>query len=456
MHRREFLTLLGLVMFGGGMSACGGATEPGGMKSRKRILVIGAGLAGLAAARELKRNGHDVIVLEARERIGGRVWTSHQWSDLPLDLGATWIHGVEGNPITAIADELGASRLVTSYERSVIYDTNGRLLSHTQQEQLEIIQKRALSSLREAQNQDRDMSIQQALATLAQTLAASSEATRFLSFYLSGSIEQEYSGSAHRLSAHWYDSTEEFEGDDALFASGFEVIVKFLAQDLRIELSQMVKEIDWQQSQIKVRTQSTDWVADSVVISLPLGVLQQNSVRFLPELPSDKSEAVTKLGMGVLNKCYLRFPKAFWPHDVDWLEYVSSPHGEWTEWVSFQRATRLPVLLGFNAADRGREIESWSDQRIVESAMKTLTTIFGPNIPQPVDYQITRWGSDPFAYGSYSFNALGATPTMRSTLAAPINKRLFFAGEATDKDYFGTAHGAFLSGVRAARDVVSA
>jgi monoamine oxidase len=156
-----------------------------------------------------------------------------------------------------------------------------------------------------------------------------------------------------------------------------------------------------------------------------------------------------------LNKCYLRFEEAFWPADVDWLEYISANHGEWAEWVSFQRVANQPILLGFNAADQGRQIEDWSDQAIVSSAMETLKTIFGVDIPDPMDAQITRWASDPFALGSYSYNALGSTPQDREILAAPVGQRLFFAGEATEPDYFGTTHGAYLSGLRAAEEILS-
>ena len=156
-----------------------------------------------------------------------------------------------------------------------------------------------------------------------------------------------------------------------------------------------------------------------------------------------------------LNKCYLRFSHAFWPDDIDWLEYIPQQHGEWTEWVSFQRATKLPVLLSFNAGDRGRDMEAWSDEKTVASAMSVLKTIFGHDIPHPVDHQITRWASDRFARGSYSFNALHATPAMRTALAQPLGGRLFFAGEASSKNHFGTAHGAYLSGVQAARDVLA-
>lgn len=455
MYRGDFLRLLGLVLLGGSARVYGGEIHRGGMSGKNRTLVIGAGLAGLAAAWELRRHGHEVVVLEARDRIGGRIWTSDQWPDWPLDLGATWIHGVNGNPITGLADGLQASRWVTSYERTVTYNTSGRLLTQPEEAQLENIRKQVFNALRKAQDLDEDVSIRQAVTSLEQASKTAPQATRFLNFCLSGNIEQEYSGSAHHLSAHWYDSVKEFGGDDALFAQGFRVITDFLARGIHVELSQAVQEIHWRQSEVRAITQTTEFVADSVVVTLPLGVLQSSAVHFQPALSSEKRNAIAKLGMGVLNKCYLRFPRAFWPHDVDWLEYVSAPHGEWTEWVSFQRAAQVPILLGFNAADRGREIEAWSDEQIVESALQTLKTIFGANIPQPIDYQITRWATDPFARGAYSYNAFGSTPEMRSALATPLNKQLFFAGEATSKDYFGTAHGAYLSGLRAAQNVLS-
>ncbi len=158
--------------------------------------------------------------------------------------------------------------------------------------------------------------------------------------------------------------------------------------------------------------------------------------------------------MGVLNKCYLRFEKAFWPGDVDWLEHVPGTGPAWTQWVSLVRAAGLPVLLGFNAAQQGRDLEALGDTAIVASAMQSLRTIFGTQIPGPLDYQITRWGSDPFALGAYSFNALGAKPAMRDDLAAPLGARVFFAGEATMRHDFSSAHGALLSGRRAAAQLL--
>lgn len=423
---------------------------------KKRILVIGAGLAGLIAAHKLQNQGYEVVVVEARDRIGGRIWTSSQWPDMPLDLGATWIHGVTGNPLTKLAQRIKAKRLSTSYGSTLVYNTAGSPLSLQEQARLDQLSRQVSQALKQAQSSDNDISVKQTIESLFHQANLDMEERQFLNFILSGSIEQEYAGSASELSTQWYDDAKSFRGDDTLFASGFGVISEYLAQNLHIELGQVVKEIHWIKSPIQIITDQADHFVDHVIVTLPLGVLKAGSVRFTPELPPAKQEAIHKLGMGVLNKCYLRFSKAFWPAHVDWLEYISAQHGEWTEWVSFMRAANLPVLLGFNAADRGREIESWTDQQIVASAMRTLKTLYGSAVPEPLDYQITRWASDPFALGSYSFNAVGSTPFMREELAKPLNGQLHFAGEASEAKHFSTAHGAYLSGVRAAKEISEA
>lgn len=122
----------------------------------------------------------------------------------------------------------------------------------------------------------------------------------------------------------------------------------------------------------------------------------------------------------------------------------------------FPRRRAIPILLGFNAADNGRELEVSTDEQTVAGAMASLKRLFGRNLPEPLDYQITRWWSDPFARGAYSFNALGSTPGMRDQLAQSLAGRLFFAGEATERQHFGTAHGAYRSGLRAAREINAA
>lgn len=451
MERRKFLELVGTVVTGMVAGEQAGAAQSGG----KRIIVIGAGMAGLAAARTLTAQGHDVVVLEGRDRIGGRMWTSDKWPGMPVDLGASWIHGVTGNPLTALAEQAESRLIYTNYNRTRTYNTSGKPMTSAESSRLRNFNTQIYRLIDRAQSRGADVSIRQALESLTRGLDPASEAVRFINFIINTEIEHEYSGSATKLSAQWYDSDKEYRGDDALLPKGYRVIADYLARDLKIEREQVVREVRWSQAPVRVVTDSDEFTADQVVVTLPLGVLQANRVLFTPALPALKLTAIARLGMGVLNKCYLRFPTVFWPADVDWIDYVPEKHGEWAEWVSLKRTNNLPVLLGFNAADRGREIEAWTDEQTVDSAMETLRKIFGAGIPDPVDYQITRWASDPFALGSYSFNALGSVPLMRRELARPAGNRLFFAGEATDQDYFGTVHGAYNSGVRAAREILA-
>lgn len=454
MHRKRFLTWMAATPWG---LAGRAVAAPPRARTRLRVVVIGAGLAGLAAAHALRSDGHEVVVVEARDRVGGRIWTSRAWPDLPVDLGASWIHGTSGNPLTALADSAGAARLVTRYERAVTYGPSGRPLTDDEERRLAQVRSRLLGAIRRTRSQDDDLSVRQAIEPVVAGFAHDSDERRFAAFVVQSELEQEYAGSAARLSAHRYDEADAFGGDDVLFAEGFGALTDHLAHGLDIRLGQVVREVHGDRSPVRVVTQDAVHEADRVLVTLPLGVLQAGTVRFSPALPRAKVRAIDTLGMGVLNKCVLRFERPFWPQDVDWLQHVApTPDAAWPEWVSFWRAARWPVLLGFQAADAGRAIEDRPDEAIVADAMRTLRTVFGARIPEPTGFQLTRWARDPFARGSYSYNAVGSTPDLRHALAAPLGDRVYFAGEATHASHFGTAHGAWLSGVRAARDLRAA
>lgn len=464
-NRRDFLMLAGTFLGASLLAGCdeasgeevpGGPTSPGG---GSKIIVIGAGIAGLAAASKLRQAGKDVVVLEARDRIGGRILTSERWGDAKVDLGASWIHGDgPGNPVANLARQIGARLATTSFDRRETFDTGGAKLDQGAMDQLESLESALTTVLRKAQSADADQAVQHAARNGLNYASRSQMEKNQIDFLLNTTIEHEFGGEASRLSAYWYNSDEAYGGSESLFIDGYQVLTKYLAQGLDIRLGHVVSSVVYRaDGGVVVTTSQGSFTGLRAIVTLPLGVLQSGAVSFSPALPADKQAAIDKLGMGLLNKCYLRFPRAFWNTEVDWLNHIpdGTNYGQWAEWVSFARVSGQPILLGFNAAAFGREIEGWSDARIVGSAMSTLRTIYGNAIPDPSDWIITRWCSDPYARGAYSCHTLGSKPEMRDSLATNVAGRLFFAGEATERQYYQTVHGAYQSGMRAANEILA-
>lgn len=417
----------------------------------KRVIVIGAGLAGLSAARDLQAAGADVVVVEARDRIGGRIWTSHHWPDLPMDLGASWIHGVEGNPLTELADAAGVERVETSYDAALALDATGREVDLTASyDQAEAL----IDEAREAADDlPQDIPLADAIEDSGDWDEADAATRRLIRHVVNGSVEAEYGGSWREVSAWYFDEAKEFEGEDALLPGGFDQIVQHLATGLDIRTGQVVTGIAPEGAGVAVTLKDgTVLTADHAVVTVPLGVLKARDIAFGADLAPEREEAITMLDMGLLNKCWLRFDRVAWPADVDWIEWVGPEDGYWSQWVSLTRATGAPVLLAFHAGEQARELEGLTDALTVDAAHRALMAMFGADFPAPIDAQVTRWSEEEFTWGSYSFNAVGCTPDTRRALAgADWEGRLIFAGEACEPDYWGTAHGAVLSGRAAAK-----
>lgn len=158
--------------------------------------------------------------------------------------------------------------------------------------------------------------------------------------------------------------------------------------------------------------------------------------------------------MGTLNRVYMRFPKPFWATTgTELLGYIAERKGEWAEGYSVHGYTGAPILMLFNAGAFGVAIERLSNEAIVAQSMEVLRKMFGNSIPSPEASLVTRWASDPFALGSYSYAATGASLSDYVQIAEPVGNRLYFAGEATSSLYPATVHGAYLSGLREARRI---
>lgn len=421
-----------------------------------QVIVIGAGVAGLAAAHHLHEAGVQVLLLEGRDRIGGRVWTDRTWADIPLDLGASWIHGVRGNPIAQLASELGVETVTTDYDNLVLYDWDGRRITPSEQAELEKWVEQLLTAAADlGEELENDISLQEGINQVLAGEPLTATRQRQLNYALNTLIEHEYANDISQMSLRYWDEDEEFPGDDVLFPGGYDWLVQVLAVGLDIRLNQVVSQVIYDQNGVRVITNGGEFAAAQVIVTLPLGVLQHGAVQFRPPLPQTKQDALQKLGFGVLNKLYLRFPTVFWDKEADLLGYMAANKGEWAEYVNMYRVIGQPILLCFNGGTYGLAIEKMGDEAIVAAAMHTLRTLYGPDIPAPTDWLITRWGADPFARGAYSSPGVGARNWDRDLLAEPISGRVFFAGEATIANYSATVHGAYLSGQRAARQILA-
>lgn len=407
----------------------------------KTVAVVGAGMAGLAAARALADAGADVTIYEARTRIGGRVQTSRLWPDLPCDLGASWIHGTRGNPIAALARAAGAGLVKTRYDSAASF-LRGKLADSPFD---------AWDWVSAAQDLGADLSLQDAITALPDYADLSAQEKRDLRAALHREIEHEYGGDWGQISALWLDAGREFRGGDVLFPQGYGQVVDHVAKGLAIQANARVEQVQAAPRGVVLRFAGGQSIrADAAIVTLPLGVLQAGDVVFDPPLSPARQAAIAALGMGLYNKIFLRFDTALDLPVVDWLEHLDASDLRFSEWVNLSHVLDAPALLGFNAAETARGVEALDDAATIAAATDALRAMLGRAAPAPVAAQITRWGRDGFARGSYSFHRYGAGQGARADLfGADWGGRIAFAGEAASADYPSTVHGAWVSGLAA-------
>ncbi len=227
MNRREFLKLLLTMLASAGVSACIDALEPQpapdvpDANAPWDVIVVGAGITGLRAAQKLQQDGQRVLLLEARNRIGGRIGTDTD-NGQPLDLGVPWIHGIRGNPITTLANQPGATLITTDYEDLKRFDANGKLLSADLNHRVEELLERHFELAREyAENQDYDISLRAALEAVLRVYPLNMQDLRLLNYAVNTRFEHEHAAASSQLSAWYFDGQEEFDGGDVIFSRGY-------------------------------------------------------------------------------------------------------------------------------------------------------------------------------------------------------------------------------------------
>ncbi|MGW5879627.1 flavin monoamine oxidase family protein [Nocardiopsis terrae] len=448
---------------GAGAGADAGTrAEPRGREAgpgRGHTIVVGAGMAGLAAADRLAEQGERVTVLEARDRTGGRIHSVRPWDGVTLDAGASWMRGEENNPLSRLVAEVGARTAVFNRSTETAYDPKGRrLLFDRHRRNLEDVnllhEHMYWATVGASPEESMEEGINHALYDANLVRSRARDAAEIVHRL----AEADHGADAEEIAFSAVASQHEFSGDDVVFPDGMGQLTDHLARGLDVRLEHVVLAVSHDGDGVGVRVDTPDGeetlTADRVLVTLPLGVLQAGRVDFEPALPADKQDSLERLGNGRLEKLFLRFDEVFWG-DAEVLVHLGTEEGAWFHWYAGQNVFGEPVLVSRNGGKAARFLARMDEGDVVEHAMASLRGMF-KKAPDPVDHYLTHWMDDPFARGGFSFTAVGAGDGDRAALGEPIGDRVFFAGEATEIEHTATVHGALLSGRREAERILSA
>lgn len=450
MHRRRFLTqmLQSLPLLYLSPSLTGSELPQNTQQGKgKKIIVIGAGISGLAAAKKLHESGFEVIVLEAQSQVGGRIKTNLELG-FPFEEGAHWIHGPQKNPITPLAEAAALDTFIPKSRELKVFDLEGKALTDGNLAKAVNKYRKLLKAVEKAGTAD------QSIADVLAEQLPESLTEPLWRFLFSAFLEFDLGGDIEALSSKYFDDDDEFDGEDLLVTNGYRQLPEFLAKNLHIQFNERVKEIDYSASEIKVKTTHQVFEAHQVVVSLPLGVLKKHAVEFLPILPENKTKAIHGLQMGNVNKFLLLWEKPFWDTETHFLGYTPEKKGKFNFFLNYQSFSSTPALMTFAFGNYASLTETQSDASITADIMAHLKKIYGENIPPPQQLLRTGWGQNENAFGAYSFVPKGAHSQYYDQLAEAVNGKLFFTGEHTSRIFRGTVHGAYISGCRAADEIL--
>ena len=411
------------------------------------VVIVGAGISGISAAKIFEDNNISYIVIEANNRLGGRAKKAPETFGHWFDLGCSYLHEGEINPFRTIAKSL---KVPIDYQNGDIFSIEKtkylfgeKPLLLNKKKKLKKSYNNFLMMLNFYKENVKDN-------RLSSCLNINDPNYPILFDYLTGLNGIE----AHLVSARDFASVN--EGKDLIIESGLANMIDKWATGINFILNNPVKQINWDREQIEIYTKSNKYICKSVLLTVSNGILANEDITFIPKLPDYKTQAIHNLPMGILNKIGVLFEKGtFKDNQIGW--YVATPdkyHNNISEIFSFEiRKKEKEHMIFFFGGKKGYDVENFP-KKYYKKIIEFIKNQFGENKEKNIIKIIhSSWGKDPYSKGAYSF-ALPGHNFERNLLKKPLEKKVYFAGEATIQKNYGTCHGAYISGNNTANKII--
>lgn len=414
----------------------------GALPSNPDVVIIGAGAAGIAAARALIASGFDVVVIEAAERIGGRAFTESAIFGAPFDHGCSWLQGPTGLPHVPLAREIGFTLHDHSAARDAFF-VEGRRATATERRARDRAYERLTAALDDAEG---DVS--------AASLVGDRDPMTAVAATWIGPLDM--SVDLDGLSTGDWQAYRDYDFN-YLVKEGLGALVARLGAGLPVSLSTAAKSVDWSGEGVTVETPEGAIRARACIVTVSTGVLASGAIRFTPSLPVETQEAIAGVPMGCLAKIGLSFGgERFGLAPNDFLSYGLDGTLPAEACFFLTWPAGHDYAVGFVGGRFGRALAAEGEAAATAFALDAFAGMVGNDARRRlVKSHLSEWESNPFTRGAYSAARPGRHAD-RATLARPLGDRVFFAGEAVADGYFALCSGAHLSGERAAAEVAAA
>lgn len=402
------------------------------------VVIVGGGAAGIAAGRRLREAGVDCLLLEARARLGGRAFTIRTSAGFPIDLGCGWLHSADRNPWSTIAESLGfaVDKTPPPWGRPAMP------IGFPLAEQASF--DSAMDEFRTRLEGASEIGPDVAAAHFLDRGGRWNDLINAVGTYISGA-------ELNQVSARDYGRYED-TGVNWRVVEGYGTAITASAAGVPVALNTPVQRIDHSGRRLRIETADGTITADAAIVTIPSNVLAEEGLRFTPAIP-DKVEAAAGLPLGLADKLFLSLSE---PDEFDKESRLFGRPSHRGTATYHMRPLGRPLIEVYFGGNLATELDAGGDTAFFEFAKADLMALFGSHFGGRIaPVHIHRWKADPFARGSYSY-ALPGKAECRAVLAAPVDDRLFFAGEACSRHDYSTAHGAYRTGVAAAEKAIAA